>query len=181
MLHNTCNAVVYQRIEIFDSGGFKFFLKFFVVDILEDCFESTVIRFADCVFRAEPDGNILVKRVGKAAAREAFDRFVKIVNSLDDSGTFHIHNRFSDFCAVLAGEHKFCLSGARSFYLAVFVDISVCMPSENKRFFPAGNGSLNVFYKNRRAEYRSVEFRADDTVRAGRKLLQIIFFYARRI
>ena len=93
------------------------------------------------------------------------------MDSLNDAGSFHLHNRLSDFFSVLASEHEFRFSRAGRFNLAVFVDIAVSVATKHNRLFPACDRALNIFHKNRSAENSAVKLTSDDSVGAWGKLL----------
>ena len=103
------------------------------------------------------------------------------LDTLDDAGAFHVHDRFADLFAVRSRKYEFSFSRAGRADFTIFVYVAVSVSSERDRFFPARNGRIDIVYEYGCAEHGAVEFRADDAVRTRSEVRKFVFFHARRV
>ena len=180
-LHNAGNRIIDQGIEVYDACRFELLIIFRVIDFLENVLERMVILLGDRVFCRKPQILLRIQGIVKAASCKTCDGLAHIMHSLHDSLARKIMYQFLRLSAILSRIDQFYLAGPRNLHLRAFIYIAVCVSGNGDRLLPVFHARLDSLYHDWRAEYGSIQDRADGAVGAFPHFFQIILCHACRI
>lgn len=138
--HHIGHHIIDQPVFVPQFLVFELFLVFFIIEFLEDIFESSVIFFEDGVFGGKVEGVVAVEGELEAALCEFSDALIGVVHrhaysSLSFEG---VNFGFFFFSALSLEDH---LEGSRFLNSKVtgFVLVSEGVPADDDGLLPTGH------------------------------------------
>ena len=140
-----------------------------------------VILLGNGILCGKPQILFDIQRIVETASREALNRAVDIVLSLDNARAGKVVYQFLRDRSVFRGVDQFHLACSRNLHLGSLIHISVSMSGDGNGLLPVLHAGFNPFYHDGRTENRSVQDRPDRSVGALPHLLQIVLLHAGRV
>jgi hypothetical protein len=167
------NHIVDKSVLIPDALLLEIGFVMFVVKVLEDVLETTIVLLQDGVLRGEVQRIIALQRKLEARVCEACDGVVLVEHDDTNSGAGEVVNWKSE--AIFALE--VCLEGSFAGHeeVGTVVLISISVPSNDDGLLPGTNQPWYVLDDDRLSEHSTVEVVANCAVRALPHLLEVEF------
>mmetsp|Transcript_21210 Transcript_21210/g.36159 ORF Transcript_21210/g.36159 Transcript_21210/m.36159 type:complete len:252 (+) Transcript_21210:550-1305(+) len=159
------------------TSCFKFRFIIFVINLLKNVHETTVVFLQNRVFRRQIQRIIQFHRILKASMCKSFNRFISIVHRQSNSCRFEIiHGCANLFTTVGWCENSLEFTSSIKNLICCFILVSMSMTSHHNRFRPSWHQFRHVFAKNRRTKYRTAQYVANSAVWTFPHFFQTKFF-----
>jgi len=160
-----------------ESSSFKLSFIIFVIDLLEDILESSIVFLHDSVLSSQVAWEVSLKRIFERFVGKSLDGFISVVHTHQNTWGFKVVNFHTLFSrSVLWGENNLKLTGFIDDSISSSVLITESMSSDNDWFSPSSNIFLNILAENWLSENSSSKIVSDCTVWRFPHLFKIKLF-----